>query len=573
MSFSGYLGLVYLTCPMLVFFSAVHSAPVKDQYSRGVDWLSRYGYLPPLDPRTGQLQSKDGIERAIREMQRFAGLKETGKLDSDTLTLMNTPRCSLPDIIGIEDKLKKRRRKRYATTGLRWTKSDITWSVQNYPSVHKRLTPTQVDPIISYALKAWSDVTNLNFYGASSSEKDRADIRISFARSLHDDGYPFDGKGGTLAHAFFPGESDVAGDTHFDDDEIWTYLDESGTDLFAVAVHEFGHALGLSHSSSSPSIMKPYYQGSVGDVGSYILPDDDREAIQSLYGRKISSPTPSPNKPTSHLPKPPATYPKGPVKPDPSIQNRCEGGFDAVANLRGEVFFFKGPYFWRIQRTGSLVSFQPAHIKNFWMGLPPTTNKVDAVYERKVDNAIIFFIGSQYWVFKNTEVLPGYPRPLSDWGMITQDGRKVMRVDAAFIWAHNGKTYIFSGGEFWRFSEGRETELRGPDTGYPRNTNLWKGAPSNPDDVITWGQGDAYFFKDNSYWVLKNGEMDQTSVTKKSTAVDWMMCQQETTKAPESPRRREGVNCYCDNSAGLQMSVSAWLLLITALLHIGFNSQ
>ncbi|XP_056325845.1 matrix metalloproteinase-25 [Danio aesculapii] len=573
MSFSGYLGLVYLTCPLLVFFSPAHLAPVKDQYSRGVDWLSRYGYLPPPDPRTGQLQSKDGIERAIREMQRFAGVKETGKLDSDTLKLMNTPRCSLPDIIGIEDKLKKRRRKRYATTGLRWTKSDITWSFQNYPSLYKILKPTEIDSIISYALKSWSDVTNLNFHGVSSSEQDRADIRIFFGRSLHEDGYPFDGKGGTLAHAFFPGESAVAGDTHFDDDEIWTYLDESGTDLFAVAVHEFGHALGLSHSSSSPSIMKPYYQGSVGDVETYILPDDDREAIQSLYGRKISSPTPSPNKPTSHLPKPPATNPKGPAKPDPSIQNRCEGGFDAVANLRGEVFFFKGPYFWRIQRTGSLVSFQPAYIKNFWMGLPPTTNKVDAVYERKADNAIIFFIGSQYWVFKNTEVLPGYPRPLSDWGMITQDGRNVARVDAAFIWAHNGKTYIFSGEEFWRFSEDRETELHQPDTGYPRNANLWKGAPSNPDDVITWGQGDAYFFKDNSYWVLKNGEMDQTSVTKKSTAVDWLMCQRETTKAPESPRRREGENCYCDNSAGLQMRVSACLLLITVLLYIVFNSQ
>lgn len=97
--------------------------------------------------------------------------------------------------------------------------------------------------------------------------------------------------------------------------------------------------------------------------------------------------------------------------------------------------------------------------------------------------------GSQYWVFKDTAAVSGYPRPLSDWGLVSHDGSDVKRVDAAFIWAHNGKTYIFSGGEFWRFSEGSETEKRSPEAGYPRSTSLWKGAPSNPDDIITWGDG------------------------------------------------------------------------------------
>ena len=51
--------------------------------------------------------------------------------------------------------------------------------------------------------------------------------------------------------------------------------------FFAVAVHEFGHSLGLSHSSVQGAIMYPYYQ-SVG--GNYSLHSDDITGIQAIYG-------------------------------------------------------------------------------------------------------------------------------------------------------------------------------------------------------------------------------------------------------------------------------------------------
>ncbi|XP_069547708.1 matrix metalloproteinase-25 isoform X2 [Brachyistius frenatus] len=565
--------LILLLCMILTLAGSTTAVP--DQlYSQAVDWLSRYGYLPPPDPRTSKLQTKDGIEKAILVMQRFGGIQETGVLDAATLKLISTPRCSLPDIVGSEDILRRRkRRKRYALSGLKWHKTDLTWSVHSYPtpSLSPGLSHTLVDQVLIQAFKAWSDVAPLNFRQLSSDSSGATaggDIRVSFARLLHDDGYPFDGRGGTLAHAFFPGRDEVAGDTHFDDHEIWSYRgDSSSTDLFTVAVHEFGHALGLSHSSTDPSIMRPYYQGSVGDANMFQLAMDDKLAIQQLYGVREGG---QPGGVDPNLPRLPSPPPPRPTQPfDPSFHERCQGGFDAVANIRGEVFFFKGSNFWRTKRDGSLVSLNPAQIKNFWMGLPPGTNKIDAVYERKSDNGIIFFIGSQYWVFKDTVAMNGYPRPLSEWGMRTKMGVVVDRVDAAFIWAHNGKTYLFSGGEFWRFDESQKGQQmpRQPDPGYPRVNSRWGGMPPHMDDVISWGEGDAYFFKDNFYWVLMKGGLNQEIVTPKSTAVDWLRCPAPpSTSNPANPRIPN--ECVCDLKGLSSPLRSSWLLLISVILVI-----
>ena len=53
----------------------------------------------------------------------------------------------------------------------------------------------------------------------------------------------------------------LSGDVHFDDDETFTTRTRDGINLDWVAVHEFGHSLGLAHSNFLASIMYPWYKG------------------------------------------------------------------------------------------------------------------------------------------------------------------------------------------------------------------------------------------------------------------------------------------------------------------------
>ena len=56
-----------------------------------------------------------------------------------------------------------------------------------------------------------------------------------------------------------------------------------GANLFLIAVHEFGHSLGLGHSNNPKAIMFPTV--SYVNLNTFHLSPDDIRGIQFLYGK------------------------------------------------------------------------------------------------------------------------------------------------------------------------------------------------------------------------------------------------------------------------------------------------
>uniref|UniRef100_A0A8C9Z301 interstitial collagenase n=1 Tax=Sander lucioperca TaxID=283035 RepID=A0A8C9Z301_SANLU len=399
----------------MFFYSVLHYSHLLFQ-----SYLKRFFNLTEQEGPSGR-RGISAVSRKLSEMQRFFGLHITGTLDADTMTMMKKPRCGVPDT----------NIARFSTFGknLKWEKNSLTYRIENYTP---DMSVSEVDDSIEKALQVWAKVTPLRFTRIYSGT---ADIMISFA---HGDNYPFDGPDGTLAHAFAPGLG-IGGDAHFDDDENFTFRSNRGYVLFIVAAHEFGHSLGLSHSDDPGALMYPVY--SYRNPDTFVLPRDDVNGIQSLYGRN------SVKDPSVDKPQPPTT-------PD-----ACDSTMvlDAVTTLRGEMLFFKDSFFWRSYPQSNTP--QQSLITNFW---PEAPTNIDAAYESQQSGRVLLFKG-RLWAFAGYELVRGYPKKLSSFGL----PRSVKKIDAALYDVESGKTLFFVGSSYYSYDETRKTM----DQGVPKQVD------------------------------------------------------------------------------------------------------
>merc|ERR1712109_49876 len=131
--------------------------------SRVEAYLTKFGYLPQSDLETGNLRSVKQLEDAVRNLQGFAGLQMTGKVDPETRQLLIAPRCGVQDVsLGYRNR-RSIRVKRYNLQGQRWSHTNLTWSLRSTPT--NQMSRDVVRRELTYALRLWETHTRLSFLG------------------------------------------------------------------------------------------------------------------------------------------------------------------------------------------------------------------------------------------------------------------------------------------------------------------------------------------------------------------------------------------------------------------------
>ncbi|WP_211828910.1 hemopexin repeat-containing protein [Kistimonas asteriae] len=215
------------------------------------------------------------------------------------------------------------------------------------------------------------------------------------------------------------------------------------------------------------------------------------------------------------------------------IQYGAPGGFPGAGSVPngGKIFFAGGTK----QKSAMTQRIDVAHLDllqpttynlSAWLGGYAQDDDKASVTVRFNDDAgmaatkwdngkVYFFRGNQYYRFDlgNDSVDSGYPAGISGgWSGLDRFTGGASDIDAVINWG-NGKAYFFKDDEYIRY----DIDADRADDGYPMKiAEQWpelakfQGGARDIDAAINWSNGNAYFFKGAEYirYNLSSGKVD-----------------------------------------------------------------
>lgn len=205
----------------------------------------------------------------------------------------------------------------YVTIGFKWTSGTASWAY-NGAGAHAGVA-AQAQSVMQAAASTWSNAgANFQFLSLGTTSAGTGACGGGTDGQNTIGWAPQSGSVLAVTCSWYsssgsPYRAAIEFDMQFDPEWNWTTGSPASVDLESVALHEFGHALGLNHSQFNSAVMYASYpSGSIRRT----LTQDDLDGLYAIYGQQ-GAPTPTPS-PTATPTSTPTATPTSSPTPTPS---------------------------------------------------------------------------------------------------------------------------------------------------------------------------------------------------------------------------------------------------------------